>query len=116
MFGFGSLKDALDKVSSGEMPEGRETIADCMTVVLAHLVVEFMRGDTPLGAELAHLVRAAQNPKDPSMKSMPMLMGMGVRTSLSQLEEKRAEFQKKLARIREEQRPPQEEKPNGEAQ
>jgi hypothetical protein len=71
------LSSAVATLTSGKLPEDRNTVGDCMLHVSSHLLQlvtdEYLSGKSPLAVELRHLVKNLRNAKDPWVKDLGVL-------------------------------------------
>lgn len=81
------IASLFGRVLQGEVPEQRETVADCLVHLAAAAIGEFMEGTTPVGQELDHLVKALQNPADSTVRGLNPAAQMMLRMQLPKLVE-----------------------------
>ena len=79
------LLGAFAQVAEGQLPESRDTVADCLVHIAAVLVQEFCEGTSPVGRELGHLATALQNDEDPYVSSMALGTRMQMRMALNHI-------------------------------
>jgi len=80
------FESILEKMTSGNVPEGFDSISDCLMHVFADLVACYMTGDTKdLRGHLDKLVNATQNRNDVMLKDLNFVEKEGLLNMLNTL-------------------------------